>query len=780
MSLLLLTSEPAASFAVLGDIGVETEIREAPLAFSVDGTIDVESEVDSRVRALRDDVQGATGAFIYDTSFQVPAGYVGPLTVLSWSTKRRVNRIGEWDCVIAVDDHPTGGVPLHRLIKRGWHLSLVQENNNPNDDVAYDYMVYHGVILDREYRIEEAGATLTLHGSFRTQHTVERSTLNGLAIGPDVKSGIESLIGDDELIGAPGGPVVANVTSAVPIDATFYKISRFAAALKVAQIGRLTYRDGWDFDRPEWVTIDNPPFSGYTLVNVEAYDAALEHAAKDGWGLIASTPTVEYVGSSIVNKIIPIGSDTVGDDNPDLTLAPAIGLVTPYDIRTGLNPDGSNYYYIQDDVSVTRYGLIERHLVRTDIKNPSDDAGTRQAAAKVLAFVAAGELLKNKSEIIEIKIPVANGPQIWALPGDSIWLRYMGEVLTDDGYVSWLDVDQLFLVTDRSDASHPSGVRRVDFTLAAPEIEIPIPGLPGAISLPPTGSGGGIYGAPPPAPLPPDNPAAPGCCDDPTTDIPSGGPDDGSTFIPGGGGTVTPPGGPGTGGGGGGGGGTGSARALVVNNRSSGMGPGAGTGDYKTWLYDDGEDIQHGDVLIVSIENKFADDEDPPTLPTIDAIGGMTFTQVATKDFDGDYRQTVFAAMIPFDFDIPGHSSAVDDFLNVHFGGVDQDLFPVAVVIRVRGVSATPVQSVATSANSGTMTATVAMAPAASAQNIFLGILSQFSALDANADWTKVPHTVLYSPDAFYIYDFAHEDDPSWTLLTDSRWSCVAVELDTI
>lgn len=462
---------------------------------------------------------GKTLAYLTTPSWGAPIGLRGGLTVLSWRVSRYVNRVGSWEAVIPVDEHPSASTAFQNQIKRGWHVSLVQEGVSPPAALAgsgEDWLLYQGIVQTRDYQVGEASASLKLVGSLRSGHLTDRLTGTGLAYTPSaIATAIADLLDGNDIIGPNGGALYPAVLTGQNIKITFNDLSRFATLLKLGEASRTTLRDSWDHDRPEFVHVDNPPFSGYVLTNLEAADGALENAAAGGIAVIGGTPLVRYDGNQVVNRIIPIGADT---PDGDLTLGSS-DKSYPYVIKSGTNPDSSTYYYIEDTPSQAIHGIVETRLNRTDVKNPSDTPGTRLAAANVLYAVAVSELLRKKSEVIEVTIPVANGADVWALPGESIRLRYTGVVETDEGDVGWLEEDRLFLITERHDQSDESGVRQVAFTLAAPEQQIEVPELPNAVTLPAPGASNGFGGTP--ATGPGSGPASPipSCCPDPTTDF---------------------------------------------------------------------------------------------------------------------------------------------------------------------------------------------------------------------------------------------------------------------
>lgn len=112
------------------------------------------------------------------------------------------------------------------------------------------------------------------------------------------------------------------------------------------------------------------------------------------------------------------------------------------------------------------------------------------ATANALYWRAVNELITYRSEILVVQCHVANGADVWALPGDRIGFRYRGLAATieSNGEVyAWLDVDQQMLVTAREDRLDPSGVRQVRLTVCAPSLQFqtpPIPGWDSPVALP--------------------------------------------------------------------------------------------------------------------------------------------------------------------------------------------------------------------------------------------------------------------------------------------------------
>ena len=447
----------------------------------------------------------------------------GTLTPLRYRISRYENQVGDWECVLPVDEEmDDDDVPLASHIEYGWKISITQENFSPENAPGSGHLLYQGIVEERSFPITQGGTTeLQLKGSFRTYAAVRRSVLQNLEYDGSLAALTTTLIGT---LLDPYGPVYDANAVNVNIKGSFNDLSRYAAWIKAAQLGRRVIRETWDHDRPELVRYDGAPESGITFRNASALEkdgTTLRYThdnGASGVALIAGRPNLKWDGANVINRIIPKGVDTIEDpDDPtatisaDLTLQYAT-LASPYSVKAGINPDATFYYYIEDEDSIERYGLTELVLTYSEVKNPNDLLASRQQAANVLYMKAVNELIKRRSEKIVVSLPpLANGSKIWALPGDSATLQYSGEIETESGPAIWMDLDRLMLITQRHEVSHPSGIRQVSYVLTAPEMEFPVPGLPGEIILPPDDGG-------PDDPTNPDVPGEEPCCEDPDDD----------------------------------------------------------------------------------------------------------------------------------------------------------------------------------------------------------------------------------------------------------------------
>jgi hypothetical protein len=454
----------------------------------------------------------AQAAVIIETPALVEVGV--PILVTEYDAEREINAAGAWTVSFPATQ------TLAKQVRSRWRISIIEEGRS-------GYLLRRGIVTSRNYRVNADGTgVLSLAGYTRLYDLVARSTHQGLAF--DGSETIEDIA--NELTGETV-TVPASASSITP-TVSYTDISKLAALLSADELARYNVRETFDEDGFELVEQDDVPDSGFRFVNVQQAGPEIEHAADNGMGLIAGTPTIGYDGANLATRIIPVGTDW---DGKPLTLGSS-NKSAPYTIHSALNPDGTSYYYLEDADAVAASGVIEFQYIRADVRNPSDDAGTKLAAANVLYALAAGELLKRRYDVVSFACEIANGRHIDALPGDRVRIQFRGFARTPYGVLTWQDIDQDFLIVKRRDASSAAGVRGVSFTLAAPEVPMTIPALPEAVPIPPPpkdvpdppypgdpGGGGGDPGGDPGDPeAGPDVPPfeAPGPLDPTLPDIP--------------------------------------------------------------------------------------------------------------------------------------------------------------------------------------------------------------------------------------------------------------------
>lgn len=418
---------------------------------------------------------GLSGIILETPTLAKPTNVKGPINSLaSWTVRREINKGGTWSVRFPASE------ALASQIVTGWRVTLTQENN------AFETnLLYRGIVKSHRFVIDPSGMAMAeLSGIDRLGalaetiiHTGKTFTNANLAT---MVAGITSLS-----INTPASKT--QLSNVVINDQTV-----LGALLKIAQLYRCNIRESWssltdavmtDQDNLPAPDMDNNTnFNELVFRNMAVAGPELANLAYySNIGLIAGAPTVSYEGSGLVNRITPVGADY---DGGPLTLSGFTSYDPLFTLQTGTNPDGSNYYYIEDTASQTKYGLIETQLVRTDVKNPSNDATTKKLAQGVLYAVAASELLQRRYEIVSVNIQIANGYDIWALPGDYVRVIYNGVATLADGASTWLNLSDPMLVIGRTDTGDASGSRIVTFDLAMPAVPYAIPNLPGAISIP--------------------------------------------------------------------------------------------------------------------------------------------------------------------------------------------------------------------------------------------------------------------------------------------------------
>lgn len=258
----------------------------------------------------------------------------------------------------------------------------------------------------------------------------------------------------------------------------YIHIPRGANVTETQQWFVTVVNEGWDGDDPDFTAPAHPTVQVSNFVDdvanlgfrlVEREDNVLE-----------TYGTFETGGNSIEGGT---GEDVVTETvSRPLTLEFATKTV-PYTPQEGVNDDGSTYWYLEDSASIATYGLREATMHRTDIKAADATSGARAEAANVLYLVTYAELLRSKSPKVLIDVEVANGHDIWALPGDAVQVNYTGRVVMNGSSVTWLSLSDWWLVVERKDAVGDGGIRDVKFTLAAPEVDIEIPELKQELGL---------------------------------------------------------------------------------------------------------------------------------------------------------------------------------------------------------------------------------------------------------------------------------------------------------
>lgn len=377
--------------------------------------------------------------------------------VMNYEINRELNAASAWTMQFPCT------VSLATQVRARWRVSLEEEGR-----VAY--LLKDAIVTTRTFNVSRSGSgVLSLTGGTKLIDMAADNTHVGLAYtgATSMQAIANALTG--ETVTAP-----ARAATTFP-KITFNDVSKLAAFVGAAEMARFNFRENFD-GTFELTDKDDVPDSGYKAVIASHAGPDYASAGARGLALIAGTPMIGHDGSNLATRITGFGTDF---DGSQLTLEHAT-RTDPYAVQSGTSPDGSTYWYLKDALAETIYNVVERPLVRSDVKNPNDDATSRSEAANVLYAFVANELLKRRSEIVSFASNFANGNEIDALPGSRIHILFKGFSVTPDGELLWQDIDRAFLVIKRKDSSIRSGIRQVGFTFAAPEEELSIPSAPTA------------------------------------------------------------------------------------------------------------------------------------------------------------------------------------------------------------------------------------------------------------------------------------------------------------
>jgi hypothetical protein len=380
-------------------------------------------------------------------------------SLAEYEINRELNAVSSWSLAFPCSEE------IAAQVKSRWRISIIEEGRT-------GYLLRRGIVSARTFRVAGDGSgVLALQGFSRLWKWNGASTHKGLSYSGtlDIKQVAEDLI-TGETFTAPSGHTLRKPK----ID--FTDASRLASLFGAAEYSRYNVREGWG-EELDLVDMDDVPDSGYKIMLARAAGTDLASAGSRGIGLIAGAPTIGHDGVSIATRIIPVGTDF---DGSQLTLEHATAT-SPFTVQSALNPDGSTYWYIEDGTAAE---VIELHMVRSDVKNPSDNPATRAAAANVLYALAAAKLITSERETLSFASEIANGSEIDALPGSRVQTIFEGKAWTPWRSVTWEDFDRHMLVVKRRDIGY-NGIRRVSFTFTCPEESFAIPDLPEAVPIPP-------------------------------------------------------------------------------------------------------------------------------------------------------------------------------------------------------------------------------------------------------------------------------------------------------
>ena len=166
--------------------------------------------------------------------------------------------------------------------------------------------------------------------------------------------------------------------------------------------------------------------------------------------------TEETSSEDLCNWLIPVGG---GEGEAALTLAKST--------RSGIGTtvvNGKTLYYIQNAASIATYGQIEDVGQFKDIVPIANTSPSQAIAANALYDAASAWLTRYAVPLKTYRVSLKKVDQL-IRAGDKVRLRYSGQVETDNGTFTYLDVDDLFWVMKVTEKISSSGTG-VDLQIA--------------------------------------------------------------------------------------------------------------------------------------------------------------------------------------------------------------------------------------------------------------------------------------------------------------------------
>lgn len=199
--------------------------------------------------------------------------------------------------------------------------------------------------------------------------------------------------------------------------------------------------------------------SGVRLIRAEAMTPEMD--ANADVALVTNLDVITE-GETIINRVIPVGA---GAGVTQLTLEHVTVSDADYPVQSGLNADGSNFYYIEDATSQANYGLVERPFERSDIRPLTNATVNLQNAANALYQAALAFLLKSKDPRTEYQVSVTKLDPARLKPGDTVRLFYRGIANREGRPYKWVDVDADLWILDLEETYNADNSQAVKLTI---------------------------------------------------------------------------------------------------------------------------------------------------------------------------------------------------------------------------------------------------------------------------------------------------------------------------
>jgi phage minor structural protein len=166
---------------------------------------------------------------------------------------------------------------------------------------------------------------------------------------------------------------------------------------------------------------------------------------------------INQESDDIYNKIIPLG---FGQGVSQLTIE--LATLGEYDVQIGTNQDGSNYYYIQDDLSASSYGKRTRILSLPNLRALDNNEQNIINAANALKLSAEAYISRNLNPKSEYSIEVKSIRKPLKV-GQLVKIDYKG---ISDNY-KYVEINDYFYVMDISKSRSVDGNRSYNVTISS-------------------------------------------------------------------------------------------------------------------------------------------------------------------------------------------------------------------------------------------------------------------------------------------------------------------------
>ena len=246
------------------------------------------------------------------------------------------------------------------------------------------------------------------------------------------------------------------------ITAIFEGATRFEAIAKIAQQKLMHLRPEADVKALTlFSTVTASPFRLVLFPTAPPY--------LDPYSIPIEKIRITRRDEEVINRIIPLGAGE-GINTLDLRWS---DRTSPYEIRYGTMPTGTQYYYIEDDDSVATYGLRERVVVFKNVAPIANSSAAYREAANTLYELAVAWLQEHKDPQNEWEVSVLGPVRLrdpltgeWYLrPGQTVHVLAKGIAEDIDGKRVIVDLDTDAFVRGIK-RSFRGDVEEIDFELS--------------------------------------------------------------------------------------------------------------------------------------------------------------------------------------------------------------------------------------------------------------------------------------------------------------------------